>query len=222
LGVGVNSVTDNGGQEISGSKLKYRFISLDGIDGGGKSSQIAELVRWLKDNGHDVLAVRDPGSSKLGEAVREILLHRSEIPLDMRAEMLLYMASRAQMVEEIIRPALAAGKVVVSDRFLLANVVYQGCGGGLDIEQLWQVGTVATGGLLPDLTLILDLPVETALARVGEKTDRLESRGVDYFKRVRNGFLSQAARGGLSVKVIAADKPVAEVQQSIRKVFLHG
>jgi dTMP kinase len=126
------------------------------------------------------------------------------------------------MVEEIIRPALAAGKVVVSDRFLLANVVYQGCGGGLDIEQLWQVGTVATGGLLPDLTLILDLPVETALARVGEKTDRLESRGVDYFKRVRNGFLSQAARGGLSVKVIAADKPVAEVQQSIRKVFLHG
>jgi dTMP kinase len=109
------------------------------------------------------------------------------------------------MVEEIIRPALAAGKVVVSDRFLLANVVYQGCGGGLDIEQLWQVGTVATGGLLPDLTLI-----------------RLESRGVDYFKRVRNGFLSQAARGGLSVKVIAADKPVAEVQQSIRKVFLHG
>ncbi len=198
---------------------KFRFISLDGIDGGGKSTQINSLVDWLAKQGNDVLSIRDPGSTKLGEAVREILLHRQEIPLDMRAEMLLYMACRAQMVREVIKPALAAGKVVISDRYLLANVVYQGCGGGLDVEELWRVGEVATSGLLPDLTLVLDLPVPVAMNRVGEKMDRLESRGIEYFERVREGFLSQAPRGGKLTRIIQADRSPEEVQQAIREVW---
>ena len=200
----------------------FRFITLDGIDGGGKSTQIARLANWLSDQGFDVLTVRDPGSTKLGEAVREILLHRQEIPLASQAEMLLYMACRAQMVHEVIRPALSEGKVVISDRYLLANVVYQGCGGGLDVEELWSVGEVATGGLNPDLTLVLDLPVPVALARVGEKTDRLESRGVDYYQRVRDGFLRELHRGGKVTKVIAANGSPDDVQQAIREVFLGG
>lgn len=197
----------------------YRFISFDGIDGGGKSTQIAWLAQWLIEQGHEVLSVRDPGSTKLGEAVREILLHRQEIPLASRAEMLLYMACRAQMVEEVIRPALQAGKVVLSDRFLLANVVYQGCGGGLEVEELWRVGEVATAGLLPDLTIVLDLPVEVALSRVGEKTDRLESRGAEYFQRVREGFLRELPRGGKVTKVISATGTPEEVQAALREVF---
>lgn len=197
----------------------YRFVSLDGIDGGGKSTQIAWLAQWLSEQGREVLTVRDPGSTKLGEAVREILLHRQEIPLAGRAEMLLYMACRAQMVEEVIRPALAAGKTVLSDRYLLANVVYQGCGGGLDVEELWRVGEVATGGLLPDLTIVLDLPVPVALSRVGEKMDRLESRGEDYFRRVREGFLQELPRGGKATEVISAEGSPEEVRSRIREVF---
>jgi dTMP kinase len=197
----------------------YRFVSLDGIDGGGKSTQIAWLAQWLTEQGREVLTVRDPGSTKLGEAVREILLHRQEIPLAARGEMLLYMACRAQMVEEVIRPALAAGKTVLSDRYLLANVVYQGCGGGLDVEDLWRVGEVATGGLLPDLTIVLDLPVQVALLRVGEKMDRLESRGEDYFRRVREGFLRELPRGGRATEVISAEGSPEEVRSRIREVF---
>jgi len=197
----------------------YRFISFDGIDGGGKSTQIGWLAQWLIERGYEVLSVRDPGSTKLGEAVREILLHRQEIPLASRAEMLLYMACRAQMIEEVVRPALQAGKVVLSDRFLLANVVYQGCGGGLDVEELWRVGEVATAGLLPDLTIVLDLPVDVALSRVGEKTDRLESRGAEYFQRVREGFLRELPRGGKVTKVISAMGTPEEVQAAIREVF---
>ena len=131
------------------------FLSIDGGDGTGKSTQVELLGAWLREQGHEVVACRDPGSTPLGEAVRGILLDRHDLHIDRRSEMLLYMAARAQMVEEVIRPALAEGKTVLCDRYLLANVVYQGYGGGLDVATLWEVGRVATGGLMPDLTIVL-------------------------------------------------------------------
>jgi dTMP kinase len=135
------------------------------------------------------VACRDPGGTDLGNRLRAILLDRSSTEIGLRAEMLLYMASRAQMVDEVIRPALKEGAVVVSDRFLLSNVVYQGYAGGLDPEEIWSVGRSATGGLMPDLTLLLDVSPELASSRVGAPRDRIEDRPEAYRHRVRNGYL---------------------------------
>jgi dTMP kinase len=170
------------------------FLVLDGPDGGGKSTQAARLAVWLRGLGIEVVTCRDPGGTALGERVREILLARDAVPISLRAEMLLYMASRAQLVEEVIAPTLAAGHVVVSDRYLLANIVYQGSAGGLLEEEIALVGMVATSGLLPDLTLVLDIAPEAAAARVGPPRDRIEDRPLFYHERVRAGYLA-AARG---------------------------
>jgi dTMP kinase len=191
------------------------FFSIDGGDGVGKSTQGELFCQWLREQGRQVVACRDPGSTPLGNAVREILLHRHDLAIHRRSEMLLYMAARAQMVEEIIRPALEQGKIVVSDRYLLANVVYQGYGGGLDVETLWHVGQVATGGLMPDLTIVLDLPAAAAAARIDRQLDRMERQGADFHARVREGFLAEAAsRGG--IVVIDASRPIDDVQNAIR------
>ncbi len=193
------------------------FFSFDGIDGTGKSTQMQLFADFLREAGHNVLTCRDPGGTILGERLREILLHKAEIPLSGRAEMLLYMASRAQLVEEVIRPAVEAGRVVVCDRFLLANVVYQGHAGGLDAEDLWQVGAVATAGTQPDLTFVLDMPVEAALQRMNRQLDRMESRGQDFMDRVRQGFLREAA-GRPNIVVVDADRGVPTIQAEIRAI----
>jgi dTMP kinase len=168
------------------------FLTLDGPDGGGKTTQAARLAEWLRARGVEVVSCRDPGGTALGDRLRGILLDRDTVDLSLRAEMLLYMASRAQLVAEVIRPALASGRTVVSDRFLLANLVYQGYAGGLPVDEVAQVGRAATGGLLPDLTLLLDLPPEDARARVGKARDRIEDRPESYHARVRDGFLRAA------------------------------
>ncbi|HXG08941.1 MAG TPA: dTMP kinase [Gemmataceae bacterium] len=193
------------------------FLSLDGIDGAGKSTQCRLLAEWLRAQGHTVVECADPGGTVLGDLLRSLVLdHRGEMTL--ACEALLFMASRAQLVAEVIRPALDAGKVVISDRYLLANVVYQGHAGGLDPEQLWIVGRLATGGLEPDLTLVLDLPVE--LARRTGPADRVESRGGDYHERVRQGFLLEARRRPDRIRVIDARPSVEVVQASIRQEVL--
>lgn len=166
------------------------FIVLDGPDGGGKTTQARRLAEWIGFQGRPVITCRDPGGTGLGERLRPIVQDRSETRIGMRAEMLLFQASRAQLVEEVVAPALAAGGVVVSDRYLLANIVYQGAGGGLLEEEIGLVGLVAAGGVLPDLTLILDIPVEIARARVGPGRDRIEDRPAEYQERVRRGFLA--------------------------------
>ncbi len=165
------------------------FLALDGPDGGGKSTQVAGLVEWLRDQGLPVVACRDPGGTALGERLRAILLDRDEVDPGLRAEMLLYMASRAQLVDQVIRPALEAGSIVISDRYLLANVVYQGHAGGLPPDEVWRVGRVATGGLMPDLLFLLDVPPEVADARIGAPRDRMEERGAEFRRKVRSGFL---------------------------------
>jgi dTMP kinase len=192
------------------------FFSIDGGDGVGKSTQSELFRQWLREQGRDVVTCRDPGSTRLGEAVREILLDRHDLEIHRCSEMLLYMAARAQLVEEIIRPALERGKIVISDRFLLANVVYQGYGGGLDVETLWQVGRVATGGLMPDLTIVLDMPAQSAAGRINRRLDRMEQQGAAFHARVREGFLTEAGRRP-GIIVINADAPIDEIQSSIRQ-----
>jgi dTMP kinase len=191
------------------------FFSFDGIDGTGKSTQLGLFVEWLRSRGLDVATCRDPGSTRLGERLREILLHKSEIAIGRRSEMLLYMAARAEMVDEVIRPALARGKVVVSDRFLLANVVYQGYGGGLPVDDLWQVGAVAVAGVQPALIFLLDLAVDRALRRLGREPDRMESQGAQFMEQVRQGYLTEAARRH-DVALIDADRDVSVVQADVR------
>ncbi len=166
------------------------FLALEGPDGGGKSTQAARLAAWLREDGFDVVACRDPGSTPAGDRLRKVVLDRGSVGLAMRTEMLIYMASRAQLVHEVIEHALAAGRVVLSDRFLLSNIVYQGYAGGLGVDEVWRVGQVATAGLLPDVTLVLDVPPETAVARVGPARDRIEERPAGYRQKVREGFLA--------------------------------
>lgn len=194
------------------------FLSLDGIDGVGKTTQIELLCQWLRAEGCDVVTCRDPGSTRLGEAIRKILLDRDDLGMGRTSEMFLYMAARAQLVEEVIAPALEAGKTVVADRFLLANVVYQGHAGGLDVETLWQVGRVATAGLTPTLTIVLDMPSEKAAARLDRTLDRMERQGEGFRRALRDGFLAEAARRPREVVVVDAGRSRDEVQADIRAV----
>jgi dTMP kinase len=187
------------------------FFSFDGIDGTGKSTQMDRFCGHLRQLGYEVVTCRDPGSTPLGERLRDILLDHGDFQIHMVSEMLIYMAARAQLVSEVVRPTLARGAVVVCDRYLLANVAYQGHGGQLPPDMIWSVGQVATGGCLPTLTLLLDLDVETAAARIGREPDRLEARGLEYFQRVRDGFLTEAARLGPQVAVINADQAADDV-----------
>jgi dTMP kinase len=193
------------------------FISLDGGDGVGKSTQIRLLADWLRAAGHEVLTCRDPGSTPLGESIRKILLDAHDTPISRTAEMLLYMAARAQLVAEVIQPALAAGKTVISDRYLLANVVYQGHAGGLDVDELWQIGRVATAGVTPTLTVILDMSPEAAAARIARPLDRMELQGDEFRRRLREGFLAEAARRPNDCIVIDAGRDVDTVQAEIRR-----
>jgi dTMP kinase len=193
------------------------FFSIDGGDGTGKSTQLALFCQWLRGQNREVLVCRDPGSTPLGEAVRQLLLNRHDLRIDRRSEMLLYMAARAQLVEEVIRPALADAKTVVSDRYLLANIVYQGHAGGLDVATLWEVGRVSTGGLLPDLTIVLDMPAEAAAKRLDRQPDRMELQGEAFHARVRAGFLAEAARQPDRIVVVNAAQSIEQVQTELRR-----
>jgi dTMP kinase len=192
------------------------FFSLDGLDGTGKSTQCRLLAQWLRQQGHTVTECADPGGTRVGDVLRDLLLGRRH-EMTLPCEAFLFMASRAQLTAEVIRPALEAGHVVVADRFLLANVVYQGHAGGLNPDLLWKMGTLATGGLLPDLTLVLDLPVEKAVSRRTRPGDHIENRAHEYQQRVRAGFLAEARRSPESIHVVNAGRSVDEIHQQICK-----
>lgn len=195
------------------------FFSFDGIDGGGKSTQLKLFCEWLTEQGHPPVVCRDPGSTAVGERIRDILLASDDsTPIAPRSEMLLYMAARAQLVDEVIVPALAAGRTVVSDRYLLANIVYQGHAGGLAIDSIRRVGAVATNGVAPGCTFLLDLDPAVALSRMGRELDRVENRGDQYRERLRAGFLAEASAMGSTVHVIAADRDVAVIQAELRQI----
>ncbi|MCX5926082.1 MAG: dTMP kinase [Cyanobium sp. LacPavin_0920_WC12_MAG_63_22] len=194
-----------------------RFVVLEGIDGCGKSTQIEALRRWLPTSGllapgAELLVTREPGGTALGAALRQLLLHPpGEAAPEPMAELLLYAADRAQHVEQCIRPALAAGHWVLSDRYSGSTAAYQGYGRGLDLARIAQLEELATGGLAPDLTLWLELPLAESLRRRGERTaDRIEASGEAFLQRVIEGFAALAAgRGWRRVDATGAPEQVA-------------
>lgn len=192
------------------------FLSLDGVDGAGKSTQCRLLADWLRGQGYSVTTSRDPGGTVAGERIRGILLDRDS-KLNVLTETLLYMASRSELLDQIIRPALDQGHVVVSDRYLLSTVVYQGHAGALSPDEIWKLGTFATGGLFPDLTLVLDLPLSETLKRRKGPADRMEAKGEAFLEKVRQGFLAEAQRHPKHMRVIDALPGVDEVQLSIQR-----
>lgn len=193
------------------------FLSLDGLDGTGKSTQSRLLVDWLAGQKIPVTACADPGGTALGQELRKLLLFGREHRLATTTEAMLFMASRAQLVEEVIKPALERGEVVISDRFTLANVVYQGHAGGMNPEDLWAIGRIVTGGLEPDLTLVFDVPLEVSLARRNQEADRLEERDLEFHRRVQTGFRFEAGRRPERYRIIDATPDVDTVQRAIRR-----
>jgi dTMP kinase len=187
---------------LCGGIVAALFFSFDGIDGAGKSTQQTKFVAWLKQQGRDVVECRDPGSTPLGERLRSLLLERSHLAISPASEMFLYMAARAQLVQEVIRPALEQGKTVVCDRFLLANIVYQGHAGGLDPAAVRATGQLATGGCLPQLTFLCDVPVPVAWQRLNRELDRMEARGQVYMEQVRQGFLEEVKHYPTRVEIV--------------------
>jgi len=195
------------------------FISIDGGDGCGKSTQVELLANGLRKKGFDVFTCRDPGSTGVGEAVRGILLNRHDLDICRMSEMLLFMAARAQMAEELVFPALKSGQIVVSDRFLLSTIVYQGYAGKISVEAIEQVGAIATSGVLPDLCFILDLPLTLAKSRMNDRElDRMERMGPDYHELVRQGFLTHAKTDPKRFVVLDASLPIDAVAEQIRNI----
>ena len=197
------------------------FLTLDGGDGCGKSTQWKRLGDRLTALGRRVVLCRDPGSTELGNAIREILLHGRKLNILDRTEMLLFMAARTQMVEEVIRPALADDADVLSDRFLLSNIVYQSYAGGVPLHELETVGEIAVGGVRPDLSIVLDVSYEVAVQRVGQRAapDRMELKGEEYHQRVRQGFLTHAATDPSRYAIVDATGTPDEVEAAILAVL---
>lgn len=197
------------------------FITFDGGECCGKTTQIVRLKDWFEEQGKEVVVVRDPGTTALGDAIRNILLHRNDLHIIPLAEMLLFMSARAQMVQEIIRPALNVGKIVLADRYLLSNIAYQGYGGQVPLEQMRYIGEMVTGPTLPDVGFVLDVSADIAKLRMQNRSgpDRIESRDQDYFDRVRNGFLEEVKRNPDRYKLVDAIGTVEAVGQKIRGYF---
>lgn len=196
-----------------------RFITLEGIDGAGKSTQAQRLTEVLRAAGNTVVSVRDPGTTSLAERVRGILLDRTVTGVDPMAELMLYLASRAQLVAEVVRPALAAGSVVISDRYADSSVAYQGYGRELGVDVVRQSNALATGNLQPDLTLVIDIPVEITKERMNGKTaDRLESEKRSFHERIRNGFLEIARDEPERVVVVDGTRSPDDVHLEIVRI----
>lgn len=193
------------------------FITVEGIDGCGKSTQARLIAAALEAAGHTVLRLREPGGVKISEKIRSILLDPANAEMGDVCELLLYEAARAQLVHQVIRPALAAGKTVVCDRFYDSTTAYQAFADGLDRGMVSQANELAVDGCRPDLTLVFDLPVEDALRRRSgrEAEDRLELKGLEFQERVAAGFRAVAADEPDRVKLIDAGGPIAEVFSSV-------
>ena len=196
--------------------LRGKFIVLDGGEGCGKTTQIQLLTKALTSRGAAVLAARDPGATAVGEQIRAILLSPDHHEMSMRCEMLLYMAARAQLMKQFILPALAAGSCVLCDRFVPSTLAYQAGGDGLTAREIMSVAEIAIAGRWPDLTILLDIPVETAAERrVGMQKDRIEQRSLDYHLRVRQRYLDQASADPKGFVVVNAAQPLEAVGDAV-------
>jgi len=192
------------------------LLALEGGEGAGKSSQARLLAIWLRDQGYDVVSTQEPGATKIGMRLRAILLDKNHRDLSPRAETLLYAADRAEHVDTVVRPALDRGAVVITDRYVDSTLAYQGAGRDLPVDEIAQMNTWATGGLVPDLTILLDLPPEVGLNRHGSPADRLESEPTEFHDRVRRGFRGLAELAPERYLVVDATRPLDELTREIR------
>lgn len=198
-----------------------RFLVLEGVEGAGKTTQAARLAEWLRGAGIDTVLAREPGGTGVGEAIRGVLLHRDGFAVPAETELFLMLAARAAFVQEVVRPALARGAWVVADRFEFSTFAYQGFGRGLELEAVRRINAFATGGLRPDLVLVLDLPVEEGLARQaanGRGPDRIEREGEAFLRRVREGYRALAQADPAAVLLSASPSPDDVHRELVRTV----
>ena len=204
------------------------FITFEGTDGAGKTTQIQRLASDLRQTGYDVCLTREPGGTPISEQIRDMLLNPDHSEMAPTTELLLYAASRSQHVSEVIKPALEAGKVVISSRFADAMVVYQGYGRGLDIDRIHHLNRIATDGVTPDVTFVLDLPVEIGLQRIQNSNsrgglDRLEREKIDFHRRLREGYQTIARQEPQRLKIIDAKvspkRVYAQIQEAIQPLL---
>lgn len=196
------------------------FIVLEGVEGAGKSTQASLLSKWFESLGLPYTLAREPGGTPVGEAIRRVVLDRTDLTMPSETELFLILGARAAFVRDVVRPALEIGKVVLADRFDLSTFAYQGYGRGLDLEQVERANEMATGGLSPDLYLVLDLPVEVGLERKGGvgAGDRIEREGVSFLSRVREGYRTLAETVP-NARLIPAHGSSEEVHSSIRRAL---
>lgn len=200
-----------------------RFITVEGTEGVGKSTNLNFIRQWLEGQGHRVLVTREPGGTPLAEELRSLLLAPRDETVDPMAELLMVFAARAQHLEQVVKPALAAGTWVLCDRFTDSTYAYQGGGRGFDQSVIAQLETLVQGDLRPDLTVILDIEVEKGLARASQRSvpDRFEGEAVAFFERVRTVYRELAARAPNRYAVVDAGQPLEQVQQSIKQVLIN-
>lgn len=198
------------------------FITLEGPEGSGKTSHILHLVEFLREKGYTVFPTREPGGTSIGEQIREVIHDLKNAEMHPRAETLLYQAARAQIVEQVIKPRLKMGEIVLSDRYFDSTIAYQGYGHGQPLEQVRQLVRYATGGLTPDLTILLDLDVEIGLQRKSKQQEwnRLDAYTIDFHKRVRAGYLEIVSQEPERWKVVDSSQKWDVVQGELRKVIL--
>lgn len=198
------------------------FITIEGPDGGGKTTQMNLLVPALEKLGFDVVRTREPGGTPIGDQIRSVIMDMKNKSMHPRAEILLFCASRAQLVEELIRPSLAAGKIVLCDRYADSTMAYQGYGHGLDRGLLKTLLDFATGGLKPDLTILLDISAEAGLRRRitnHDEWNRMDDYALQFHERVRNGYLKMAAEEPERFVIINADRPKEEIHEEIISIL---
>lgn len=196
--------------------MSGKFITLEGAEGSGKSTQAALILEYLKSKKLPVVLLREPGGVKISESIRKLLLDVKSTGMGDECETLLYMAARAQMVKEVLEPQLQAGKIILCDRFLDSTIAYQGYGNGIDIKTIEQLGLFATKGIAPDLTVLFDIAPEKGLSRAGDKKDRIESRSLEYHSRVRHGYLELARQYPARIKLIHVDAAKEEIFERVK------
>jgi dTMP kinase len=197
-----------------------RFISFEGVEGCGKTTQIKCLQAHLQSSGHQVLVTREPGGTPISESLRDILLDPDNTAMGSETELLLYLAARAQHVHEKIRPAMEDGAVVLCDRFADSTTAYQGAGRGISPATLRPLHEIATAGLWPDLTVVFDLPAKEGLSRARNRgrSDRIEQESLDFHERVRAGFLSLAEKEPSRIKIVDASQSIEAAADAVRKI----
>lgn len=200
-------------------KRKGLFITFEGVEGSGKSTQIDLLAEFLSENGYKVVKTREPGGTTIGDKIRKIVLNPEFTEMDFKAEALLYAANRAQHVAEVIKPALEKGKVILSDRYIDSSLAYQSFGRGLDQKKVEMISRWATDDLEPDLTILLDIPADEGLERTESSlADRIEQEDIGFHERVSKGFLKLAKKLHKRIKVINATKDMDQIHQEVVKL----